>query len=122
MNNKSLIVLTNDDGVSREGIQTLYAFLKEKYRVIIIAPEREKSAGGHALTLHKPLRLNHISEDVYSVSGSPVDCINLAIKYVPTEYFSDFVISLPVLTRIKLERGMGDKKRSSNLKILATSS
>ncbi len=92
MKNKPLIVLTNDDGVSREGIQTLYALLREKYRVIVIAPEREKSAGGHALTIHKPLRLNHIREDVYSVSGSPVDCINLAIKHVVKDPI-DLVIS-----------------------------
>ncbi len=92
MNTKPLIVLTNDDGVWREGIQSLYTFLKEKYRVIVIAPERERSAGGHALTIHKPLRLYHLAEDIYSVSGSPVDCVNLAIKHIIKDPI-DLVIS-----------------------------
>lgn len=92
MTNKPLIVLTNDDGIGREGIETLYRFLKEKYRVIVIAPEREKSAGGHALTLHKPLRVYHHADDRYSISGTPVDCINLAIKHIVKDPI-DLVVS-----------------------------
>lgn len=78
-----LILLTNDDGYMAEGIQQLYNVLKDIADVKIIAPERERSAAGHGITFHKPLRANPIIRGKdncgWYVSGTPADCVKLAI-------------------------------------------
>ncbi|MDK2814232.1 MAG: 5/3-nucleotidase, partial [Thermoanaerobacter sp.] len=51
------ILLTNDDGVQGLGMLKLAEYLKDKYKVTVVAPEKERSAISHAITLHKPLRL-----------------------------------------------------------------
>jgi 5'-nucleotidase len=77
---EQLILLTNDDGFFSEGIKTLAHQLKDIGAVFIVAPDREKSATSLALTLHRPLRIQRIEERIYAVSGTPADCIYLAIK------------------------------------------
>lgn len=77
---KPLILVTNDDGYFSEGIETLSVCLKEHADVIIVAPDREKSATSLSLTLRRPLRVQKIKEDVYSVDGTPADCVYLAVK------------------------------------------
>ena len=62
------ILVTNDDGVSSDGIRALAAALQPLGEVTIVAPHAEASAVGHALTLRRPLRLEQIGERVYSVS------------------------------------------------------
>ncbi len=54
------ILLTNDDGIFSPGLKALYEKIKEKEKVIVVAPEGERSAASHSLTLHKPLRVNKI--------------------------------------------------------------
>jgi 5'/3'-nucleotidase len=73
------ILVTNDDGIGAEGLQALARELASVGRVAVIAPDREQSASSHALTLHRPLRVKHHSPDVYSVDGTPTDCVNLGI-------------------------------------------
>lgn len=77
------ILLTNDDGIYFEGLWSLQKILKKRYNVTIVAPDRERSAIGHAITLHSPLRVVKMSINgsgpCWAVSGTPVDCIKLGI-------------------------------------------
>jgi 5'-nucleotidase len=77
-----LILVTNDDGVDSPGLHALARALRGLGRVWVVAPDRERTAVAHALTLHKPLRLNRLEPRVFSVNGTPSDCVNLALKKV----------------------------------------
>lgn len=74
-----LILVTNDDGIHSPGITALAAALAPLGRVVVVAPDRERSAVGHALTLHAPLRAEELRTDVFAVDGTPTDCVNLGI-------------------------------------------
>jgi len=74
-----LILVTNDDGVRSPGIRALATSLKRLGRVVVVAPDRNRSAVGHALTLERPLRAEEIKPDVFAVDGMPTDCVNLGI-------------------------------------------
>jgi 5'/3'-nucleotidase len=74
-----LILVTNDDGINSPGITVLAAALSAMGRVVIVAPDRERSAVGHSLTLHAPLRADELRPDVFAVDGTPTDCVNLGI-------------------------------------------
>ena len=76
------ILVTNDDGVTSEGIVALADALRPLGEVIIVGPTHEASAIGHALTLRRPLRIEHIRDGVYAVDGTPTDCVNLAVEIV----------------------------------------
>ncbi len=80
------VLLTNDDGVYAEGLQTLRRELEAEgnVEVFVVAPERERSAASHAITLHKPVYVHRIKmEDcpspTWSVSGTPADCTKLGV-------------------------------------------
>jgi 5'-nucleotidase len=75
-----MILVTNDDGVYSPGIQMLAKRLRELDEVFIVAPDRERSAAGHSMTLHRPLLIEEIKETVFSVNGTPTDCVNIAVK------------------------------------------
>ena len=62
---KLKIFVTNDDGIYSHGIRVLAEALKEVGDVLVIAPDRERTAAGHALTLHKPLRLGRDREGIF---------------------------------------------------------
>ncbi len=87
------ILVTNDDGVFSEGIKLLAAALGEIAEVVVVAPDREQSATGHALTLSRPLRMQKMAESWYSVDGTPTDCVNLAVLSLLKERPPDFVVS-----------------------------
>lgn len=74
-----LILVTNDDGVHSPGIAVLADILQRIGEVVIVAPDRERSAVSHSLTLHSPLRVEELKAGVFSVDGTPTDCVNLAI-------------------------------------------
>jgi 5'/3'-nucleotidase len=76
------ILVTNDDGYRSEGIVALADALRPLGVVTIVAPVLEASAIGHALTLRRPLRLDAIADGVFSVDGTPTDCVNLAVTQV----------------------------------------
>ena len=76
------ILVTNDDGVDSPGLEALAGGLAALGTVYVVAPDRERTAAGHALTLHKPLRITRLRPRVYSVSGTPTDCVNLALKKI----------------------------------------
>src|SRR5262245_31276119 len=76
------ILVTNDDGYRSEGITALAEALRPLGAVTIVAPVLEASAIGHALTLRRPLRLEAVGDNTFSVDGTPTDCVNLAIAQV----------------------------------------
>ena len=75
------ILITNDDGVHAPGLLALKKALAPLAEVIVIAPERPRSACGHAITLHKPLRLTKVrmadGGEGYATNGTPADCVAL---------------------------------------------
>jgi len=73
------ILVTNDDGIHSPGLQTLATELSLLGDVVVVAPDRERSAVGHSLTLHSPLRAEEIAPNQYAVDGTPTDCVNLGI-------------------------------------------
>lgn len=90
------ILLTNDDGIYAPGIQTLYNALSADHQVTVIAPDRERSAVGHAITLHQPLRASRVTLNAhyrgFAVNGTPADCVKLGI-YEILETRPDLVVS-----------------------------
>jgi len=74
-----LILVTNDDGVRSPGIRALAEALYDLGRVVVVAPDRNRSGVGHALTLEHPLRAEEIKKDVFAIDGTPTDCVNLGI-------------------------------------------
>ncbi len=78
------ILVTNDDGIHSPGLTTLAKALSRVGEVWVVAPDRERTAVAHAVTLHKPLRVQHLGTRIYAVNGTPVDCVNLAVlKLLP---------------------------------------
>jgi 5'-nucleotidase len=90
------ILLTNDDGISAKGLWELYICFSKSHEVAIVAPDREKSAVGHGITLYEPLRASKIKTDnndhVFAINGTPADCIKLAILEL-LDAVPDMVIS-----------------------------
>jgi len=74
-----LILVTNDDGIHAPGLHVLTQALKALGRVVVVAPDRERSAISHALTLHSPLRAIEQATDRWAIDGTPTDCVNLGI-------------------------------------------
>lgn len=89
---KPLILLTNDDGLHAEGLSALFEEIQGLGEVYIVAPDQEKSASSLSLTLHHPLRAKLEGKRKYSVSGTPADCVYLAVqKFLPRK--PDLLIS-----------------------------
>src|SRR3990167_8055282 len=85
MTSKPKILVSNDDGVHSEGIKRLAHALRALGEVIVVAPDGEQNAASHAITLHKPLRVTRLADDVFSTSGTPTDCINLGVITIMKE-------------------------------------
>lgn len=86
------ILLTNDDGINAPGLQKLTEAMASLGEVFVIAPDREQSAVGHALTLHHPLRANKVADNMFAVDGTPTDCVNLGIHSL-LSFKPDLVVS-----------------------------
>jgi 5'-nucleotidase len=86
------ILLSNDDGYRAEGIRHLAEALRPLGDLVIVAPERNRSGSGHSLTLDLPLRVYQAEKDVYYVSGTPTDCVHLAISGL-FDFEIDMVVS-----------------------------
>lgn len=71
------ILVTNDDGIHSDGLMALADALRPLGDVTVVAPDREKSAASHALTLHRPVALRRVRAGVYMVDGTPADCVYL---------------------------------------------
>lgn len=89
------ILLTNDDGINAPGLSALFHEMKKHGDVTIVAPDSEKSAVGHAITLSDPLRVQNFHKNNeffgYAVNGTPADCVKIA--YWALEIKPDILIS-----------------------------
>lgn len=83
---KPVILITNDDGVTAPGIMNLVEAVKDLGKIVVVAPDKPQSGMGHAITIGQPLRLHKISDvdniDIWSCTGTPVDCVKLAVDKV----------------------------------------
>ena len=85
MEKKPLILVTNDDGITAPGIRTLIEIMNEVGETVVVAPDSPQSAMGHAITINSTLHcekiiVNNGSQLEYSCSGTPADCVKLAIN------------------------------------------
>ena len=88
----TLILVTNDDGVHAQGLQVLFNEVQKLGRPVIIAPDRDNSAASHSLTMDRPLRVKERQEDVFSIDGTPTDCVTIGIGKI-LQNKPDLVIS-----------------------------
>lgn len=94
MTDKALkILLSNDDGVHAEGIHTMAQVLSEFAEITIVAPDRNRSGASNSLTLEQPLRVKELSERVYSVQGTPTDCVHFALNELMKDKHPDLVLT-----------------------------
>ncbi|WP_111706457.1 5'/3'-nucleotidase SurE [Lutibacter citreus] len=87
MKKRPLILITNDDGITAPGIRTLISVMNEIGDVVVVAPEGPQSGMGHAVTLNETLYCNEIkldsgSQKEFKSSGTPVDCVKLAVSEI----------------------------------------
>jgi len=78
-------LLSNDDGITSEGLVALQQALVSLDEVWVVAPDRDQSAVSHSVTLHRPLRIEQTGPRAFRVDGTPTDCINLAINGILRE-------------------------------------
>lgn len=78
------ILVSNDDGVDAKGIKVLEKALKAMtgVEVMVVAPDRERSATSHSLTLHRPLRIVKRRRNVYAIDGTPTDAVMLGCSVI----------------------------------------
>jgi 5'-nucleotidase len=88
----TVILLTNDDGIEAEGLETLEKVLGNLARIVVVAPDRERSAVSHGLTIHSPLEVKELGPDRYILNGTPADCVIYALQHL-FGVFPDLVIS-----------------------------
>ncbi len=96
MGEKLHVLLTNDDGFYGEGLQTLFSYLKTDLKITIIAPDHERSAVSHGITMHQPLRAFPIDIDAqthWMVNGTPADCVKLGIEHLLSGDLPGLIIS-----------------------------
>lgn len=91
------ILVTNDDGINAVGIRKLVKELMKIGRVTVVAPDRERSATGHAITMHQPLRVNRVDFitpeiDAWCINGTPSDCVKIGIESIMSKE-PDLVVS-----------------------------
>ena len=75
-----LILVANDDGYLSPGIRALHGAMSGLGRAIIVAPDRNRSAASHSLTLSRPVPAQRHGEDIWSLEGTPTDCVNIALS------------------------------------------
>jgi 5'-nucleotidase len=79
---KPLILVTNDDGVYAPGLRMLHEAVSSLGSAVIVAPERDNSAVSHSLTMNRPLRVVELEENIYTIDGTPTDCVTIAINKI----------------------------------------
>jgi 5'-nucleotidase len=77
---RPLILATNDDGIASPALEVLVESLDGLGEVWVFAPDREQSAVGHGVSLHRPLRVKNIRDHWHMVDGTPADCVLLAVR------------------------------------------
>lgn len=96
MEERPLILITNDDGVYAKGLMELVEVIRLFGDIIVVAPDGPRSGTSHSITVDHPLRVNRLQEEdgllIYSCTGTPADCIKLACNQL-LERLPDFIIS-----------------------------
>jgi 5'-nucleotidase len=76
------ILITNDDGIHSPGLLALQQALAELGRTIVIAPDMDNSAVSHSLTMNRPLKIHELKKNLYTVNGTPTDCVAIGLKVI----------------------------------------
>ena len=76
------ILISNDDGIEAPGLLELERAMNDLGEVWVVAPDRERSAASHAISLHNPLRIKQHGERRYAVDGTPTDCVYVALHHL----------------------------------------
>lgn len=96
-NDKPLILVTNDDGITAKGIASLVQAVRGFGQILVVAPDKPQSGMGHAISVHDILRLTSFHEfegiQAFACSGTPVDCVKLAIYEILDGRKPDFLVS-----------------------------
>lgn len=84
------ILISNDDGIAALGIKALMEVLSREHDVYVVAPDSERSAAGHSLTLHSPIRVEELepkfgAKKVWVTTGTPGDCVKIALSTILNE-------------------------------------
>lgn len=85
------LIVTNDDGIEAEGLQTLVGLASRWCEVVVVAPAEPQSGVGHQLTTDKAIRVDKLAEDRYRIWGTPADCTRLALNTLAPD--GDWVLS-----------------------------
>ena len=97
MNKRPLILATNDDGILAPGLAALVEIVSQIGEVIVVAPDSPQSGKGHAITIDQPLRINEVEAfsgvRAYECSGTPVDCVKLAMNVIEKDRPFDLCVS-----------------------------
>ncbi|MBN1398586.1 MAG: 5'/3'-nucleotidase SurE [Bacteroidetes bacterium] len=96
LKNKLEILVSNDDGIDASGIYSLVQEMKKIGNVTVVAPDKQQSAVGHAITMNYPLRVKEFKKNGkffgYAVQGTPADCVKLAVRAI-LERTPDLIVS-----------------------------
>ena len=91
------ILITNDDGIRADGIIELAKELAKTHNIYVVAPDTQRSATGHAITIHNPIMVNkeYIDDNIsaYSIAGTPADCVKIGVEALFKEVNIDMVLS-----------------------------
>lgn len=87
-----LILITNDDGIHSPGLEALTCALRPLATCVVIAPDRDNSAVSHSLTMNRPLKVNRIQDNLYSIDGTPTDCVAIGLNKI-LEQRPDLLVS-----------------------------
>ena len=94
--NEPKILITNDDGIFSDGILALWQALSTIGETLVVAPNQERSASSHSITLNDPIRTQHIEIkegfNGWSVNGTPTDCVKIAVRTL-SDNLPDLVVS-----------------------------
>ncbi|WP_236977930.1 5'/3'-nucleotidase SurE [Membranihabitans maritimus] len=97
MDEKPLILVTNDDGMFAPGLRALVESVRTLGRVIVVSPDSPQSGKGHAITLREPIRVHKVDPfrdiEAYECSGTPVDCVKWAKNVLLKEKTIDLCVS-----------------------------
>ena len=85
-------LISNDDGITARGIQVLSRRMRELGKVTIVAPDQDRSGASNSLTLDSPVRIREIDERMFRVTGTPTDCVHIALTGL-LERDPDMVVS-----------------------------
>jgi 5'-nucleotidase len=87
-----LILITNDDGIHSSGLHILAYALRPLGHCVVIAPDRDNSAVSHSLTMNRPLKVTKVQDNLYSLDGTPTDCVAIGLKKI-LELRPDLLVS-----------------------------